>query len=300
MKSHRMILRIALWLLTACATAWAQDTASITGTITDPSGAAVPNAQVVVTNTEHGINRTSVSNGSGDFLFASLPIGSYDLTVTAEGFKKYEAKGIALAIAEKARVNVTLEVGTISTEVVVQGSEVAQVETQSSDLGNTISGKEISQLELNGRDFTQLVTLSPGVTNQSGQDEGGEGATTVAFSINGGRTEYNNFEIDGGDALDNGSNTTINVYPSIDAIAEFKVLTSNYGAQYGKNGSGTVEVETKSGTSQFHGDLYEFVRNDAFNAVPFGTSPNADGTFSPPAYKKNDFGFTIGGPVYIP
>src|ERR1035438_3625135 len=100
-----------------------------------------------------------------------------------------------------------LQVGTISTEVVVQGSEVAQVETQSSDLGNTISGKEISQLELNGRDFTQLVTLSPGVTNQSGQDEGGEGATTVAFSINGGRTEYRSFEIDGGDALDNGSNT---------------------------------------------------------------------------------------------
>ena len=112
--------------------------------------------------------------------------------------------------------------------------------------------------------------MSPGVTNQSGQDEGGEGATTVAFSINGGRTEYNNFEIDGGDALDNGSNTTINVYPSIDAIAEVKVLTSNYGAQYGKNGSGTVEVETKSGTNQFHGDLYEFVRNDAFNATQFG------------------------------
>ncbi len=293
MKSHRMLWPI-LWLVLAfCAAAWAQDTASITGTITDPSGAAVPNAQVAVTNAEHGINRTSLSNGSGDFLFASLPIGSYDLTVTAEGFKKYAAKGIVLVIAQKARVNVTLEVGTISTEVIVQGSEVAQVETQSSDLGNVISGKEISQLELNGRDFTQLVTLSPGVTNQSGQDEGGEGATTVAFSINGGRTEYNNFEIDGGDALDNGSNTTINVYPSIDAIAEVKVLTSNYGAQYGKNGSGTVEVETKSGTNHFHGDLYEFLRNDAFNATQFGLT-------SVPEYKKNDFGFTIGGPVYIP
>lgn len=284
-----------MWLvLTFCAAAaGAQDTASITGTISDPSGAAVPNAQVAVKNAEHGISRSSTSNGSGDFLFASLPIGSYDLTVTAEGFKKYEAKGITLVIAQKARVNVALEVGTISTEVIVQGSEVAQVETQSSDLGNTISGKEISQLELNGRDFTQLVTLSPGVTNQSGQDEGGEGATTVAFSINGGRTEYNNFEIDGGDALDNGSNTTINVYPSIDAIAEVKVLTSNYGAQYGKNGSGTVEVETKSGTNHFHGDLYEFLRNDDFNATQFGLT-------SVPEYKKNDFGFTIGGPVYIP
>ncbi len=293
MKSHRMLSPILLLVLTFCAVAWAQDTASITGTVTDASGAAVPNAQVAVRNAEHGINRTAPSNGSGDFLFASLPIGSYDLTVTAQGFKKYEAKGIVLVIAEKARVNVTLEVGTISTEVVVQGSEVAQVETQSSDLGNTVSGKEISQLELNGRDFTQLVALSPGVTDQSGADEGEPGASTVAFSINGGRTEYNNFEIDGGDALDNGSNTTLNVYPSIDAIAEVKVLTSNYSAQYGKNGSGTVEVETKSGTNRFHGDLYEFLRNDDFNATPeFLTSR--------PSYKKNDFGFTIGGPVYIP
>ncbi|MGA7402130.1 MAG: carboxypeptidase regulatory-like domain-containing protein, partial [Candidatus Sulfotelmatobacter sp.] len=290
-KLQRTGLLVVILLLGAAA--WAQDTASITGTVTDSSGAAVPNAQIAVKNTEHGINRSSTSNGSGDFLFASLPIGSYDLTVTSEGFKKYEARGIVLRVADKARVNVALQVGTISTEVVVQGAEVAQVETQSSDLGGTITGKEISQLELNGRDFTQLVALSPGVTDQSGNDEGEPGATTVSFSINGGRTEYNNFEIDGGDALDNGSNTTLNVYPSIDAIAEVKVLTSNFGAQYGRNGSGTVEVETKSGTSSFHGDLYEFLRNDDFNATPeFLTSV--------PEYKKNDFGFTIGGPVFIP
>lgn len=293
MRVRRVLLSTALLILTLSVAAWAQDTASITGTVSDASGAAVAGAKVTLTNSEHGINRTGTSNGSGDYLFASLPIGSYDLTISAEGFKKYEAKGIILRVADKARVNVPLQVGAISTEVVVQGSEVAQVQTQSSDLGNTISGKEISQLELNGRDFTQLVTLSPGVTNQSGADEGEPGASTVAFSINGGRTEYNNFEIDGGDALDNGSNTTLNVYPSIDAIAEVKVLTSNYGAQYGKNGSGTVEVETKSGTNRFHGDLYEFVRNDDFNANQFD-SPSV------PSYKKNDFGFTIGGPVFIP
>jgi len=293
MSFRNQLLNAALLAVAACGSLLAQDTASVTGTVTDPSGAAVAGAQIVLANAEHGLNRTATSNGSGDFLFGYLPIGSYDLSVTATDFKKYQAKGIVLRIAEKARVNVSLEVGTIATEVVVQGTEVTQVETQSSDLGNTISGKEISQLELNGRDFTQLVTLSPGVTNQSGQDEGGEGATTVAFSINGGRTEYNNFEIDGGDALDNGSNTTLNVYPSIDAIAEVKVLTSNYGAQYGKNGSGTVEVETKSGTSHFHGDVYEFLRNDAFNATQFGAS-------SVPEYKKHDFGFTIGGPVFIP
>ena len=293
MKLNRMLWPAIFLQAALSVAALAQDTASITGTVTDPSGAAIAGAQVTVSNTEHGITRNAASNSSGDFLFAALPIGSYNITVSSAGFKKYQAKDVVLTVAEKARVNVALQVGTISTEVIVQGAEVAQVETQSSDLGDTVSGKEVSQLELNGRDFTQLVALSPGVTNQSGSDEGEPGASTVAFSINGGRTEYNNFEIDGGDALDNGSNETLNVYPSIDAIAEVKVLTSNFGAQYGRNGSGTVEVETKSGTSSFHGDAYEFLRNDAFNATPeFQTSV--------PAYKKNDFGFTIGGPVYIP
>jgi hypothetical protein len=294
MKSR--LLRLCLLAFSICipSALFAQDTASITGTVSDPSGAAVTGAQVTLISTEHGISRTTATNGSGDYLFASLPIGSYDLTVSDPGFKKYAAKGVILRVAEKTRVNVVLEVGAINTEVVVQGEEVAQVETQSSDLGGTVTGKEITQLELNGRNFTQLITLVPGVSNQTGQDEAGVGVSgNVSFSVNGGRTEYNNWEMDGGDAMDNGSNTTLNVYPSIDAIAEFKVLTSNYGAQYGRNGSGTVEVETKSGTRNFHGDLYEFNRNDFFNATPeFQTAP--------PAYKKNDFGFTVGGPVYIP
>jgi Carboxypeptidase regulatory-like domain len=294
MKLHRVALWIVPVILTLSLAAWAQDTASITGTVTDPSGAAVAGAQVTLTNLEHGIKRSGTSNGSGDYLFASLPIGSYDLTVAAQGFKKYEAKGIILRVADKARVNVPLQVGAISTEVIVQGTEVAQVETQSSDLGGAVTGKEITQLELNGRNFTQLITLVPGVTNQSGQDEAQVGVNgNVAFSVNGGRTEYNNWEMDGGDALDNGSNTSLNVYPSVDAIAEFKVETSNYGAQYGRNGSGTVEIETKSGTSHFHGDVYEFVRNDMFNATQYFL-PNV------PSYKKNDYGFTIGGPIYIP
>jgi len=294
MKLRHLPVSVALLILILSFAAAAQDTASITGTITDPSGAAVAGAQVALTNAEHGIKRTGKSNGSGDYLFASVPIGAYDLTVAAEGFKKYDAKGVILRVAEKARVNVSLQVGTINTEVVVQGNEVAQVETQSSDLGGTVTGKEITQLELNGRNFTQLITLVPGVTNQSGQDEAQVGVNgNVAFSVNGGRTEYNNWEMDGGDALDNGSNTSLNVYPSVDAIAEFKVETSNYGAQYGRNGSGTVEIETKSGTSHFHGDVYEFVRNDMFNATQYFL-PNV------PEYKKNDFGFTIGGPIFIP
>jgi len=287
-----------LWFVVyACclpASLCAQDTASITGTVTDPTGAAIANAQVTVSSPEHGINRTAPSNATGDYLFSALPIGSYNLTVSAPGFKKFAAPGIILRVAEKARVDVMMRVGAAKEEVTVEGTNVAQVETQSSDLSGTVTGKEITQLELNGRNFAQLITLVPGVSNQTGQDEAGVGVSgNVSFSVNGGRTEYNNWEMDGGDALDNGSNSTLNVYPSVDAIAEFKVLTSNYGAQYGRNGSGTVEVETKSGTSSFHGDIYEFVRNDKFNATPeFQTSV--------PPYKKNDFGFTIGGPIFIP
>src|SRR5438270_8082986 len=247
----------------------AQDTAQITGTVTDPSGAAVAGAQVTVTSSEHGITRTAPTNTSGDFLFAALPVGSYNMSVTASGFKKYQANGIVLQVGEKARNNITLAVGAAQEQVNVEGSNVAQVETESSDLGGVVNGKEITQLQLNGRNFTQLITLVPGVTNQTGQDEGQVGVGgSVAFSVNGGRSEYNNWEMDGGDTMDNGSNGTLNVYPSVDAIGEFKVLTSNYGAQYGRNGSGTVEVETKSGTSTFHGDAYEFGRNDAFNATP--------------------------------
>jgi hypothetical protein len=147
-------------------------------------------------------------------------------------------------------------------------------------------------LQLNGRDFTQLITLVPGVSNQSLEDQGIGGPS---FSVNGGRLEYNNWELDGGDMLDNGSNMTLNVTPSIDSISELRVLTSNYGAQYGRNGSGTIEVETKSGTREFHGDFYEFVRNDVFNARTYLDPPGG-----PPAYKKNNFGYTLGGPIFIP
>ncbi len=300
MKSHRLLLQIVLLVVTFCGVAWAQ-TGSITGTVKDSSGAAVPGAAVVVTSPERGITRKTTSNSTGEYNESALAPGSYDVIVTATGFKKYEAKGVTLDVGEKARVDVPLEVGSISTEVIVQGENVAQVETQSSELAGTVTGKEITQLELNGRNFTTLVTLVPGVSNQTGMDEPQVGINgSVAFSMNGGRTEYNNWELDGGDNMDNGSNGTLNVYPSVDAIAEFKVLTSNYGAQYGRNGSGTVEVDTKSGTKAFHGDAYEFVRNDAFNANNYFNSVALGGNGVVPPYKKNDFGYTVGGPVYIP
>ena len=272
----------------------AQDTASITGTVTDPSGAAVKGAQVRVSSPEKGIDRTTTTNGEGEYLISALPPGTYDLAISARGFKKYQAKGVILRVAQKARADAALQVGAANTEVTVEGAPVAAVETQTNEVAGTVTGKEISQLQLNGRVFTQLITLTPGVSSQTGSSEGQYGITAnTNYSVNGGRLEYNNWELDGGDNMDNGSNATLNVTPSIDAIAEVRVLTSNYGAQYGRNASGTIETETKSGTSSFHGDVYEFVRNDMFNAAPH---------FQPsvPSYKKNDFGYTIGGPIFIP
>jgi hypothetical protein len=291
---NRLFCGIAVLLAVFAATNLnAQDTGVITGTVRDNTGAVIQGADVKISGTAGGIERSTTTNSDGDYLAAGLPGGTYNLTITAKGFKTFKGNGVILRVAQKARVDATLAVGDIGTEIVVQGEQLNQVETQTSELAGTVTGKQISQLQLNGRNYTQLLGLTPGATNQSGQDEPGTGLATVSYSVNGGRTEYNNWEVDGGNNMDDGSNTTLFTYPSLDAIAEVRVLSSSYGAQYGRNSSGTVEVETKSGTRAFHGDAYEFVRNDAFNARNY-FSPNV------PAYKKNDFGYTIGGPVTIP
>ncbi len=306
-SGHRKNILGASWLwvgvlivaLTLPLASRAQDTGYISGTVTDKSGAAVVAAEVVIKSVGGSLTRTTTSNADGAYVVPGLPGGSYNIVVTAKGFQKYSATGVVLDVAQKIRVDIQLTVGAITEVVEVTGESVAQVETQSSALSSTITGKQIDNLVLNGRNFTQLVNISPGVVNMTGQDEGTVGVNgNVSYSMNGGRTEYNNWELDGGDNMDNGSNATLNVYPNPEAIAEFKVLASNYGAQYGRNGSGTIEVETKSGGNSFHGSAFEYLRNDFFNARPW-ESGNEPGNPNPP-YKKHDFGYTIGGPVYIP
>jgi len=290
---------VLLIMLGAPMASYGQDTGYISGTVTDKSGAAMVGADVILTDTAGSLTRTTSTNGDGAYVIAGLPGGTYNLSVTAKGFQKYTAQNIKLDVAEKSRIDVQLTVGALTEEITVTGESVAQVETQSSALTATITGKQIDQLMLNGRNFTQLVTLSPGVINQTGSDEGKVGVYgNVAYSMNGGRTEYNNWELDGGDNMDNGSNATLNVYPNPEAIAEFKVLTSNYGAQYGRNGSGTVEVETKSGTNTFHGSAFEYLRNEFFNAKSW--AEGADPTAKKASYKKHDYGYTLGGPFFIP
>ena len=277
-----------------------QDIASLTGTVTDVTGAVIRDAQVSVKNPTNGVDRSTTTNSTGEYLVDGLPPTSYDLTISVVGFKSYQAK-IVLRVGQKVRANVTLQIGSITERTTVSAEDVTEVGTQTSELAGIVTGRQITQLQLNGRDFTQLIALVPGVSNQGTEDQPAS-FRFQSFSVNGGRVEYNNWEVDGGDVLDNGSNTFLNVNPSIDAIAEVRVLTSNYGAQYGRNGSATIETETKSGTSSFHGDLYEFVRNDVFNARNF-FDPAVDDNGKPlgaPPYKKNDFGYTLGGPIEIP
>lgn len=286
-------LAIVLCLLFA-GIAYAQQDGTLTGTVTDKSGGLIMGAQVLVTNTAQQSQHTVITNGAGAYVIPALPAGEYSISISAPGFGPYERQGIILRVAQTERIDAQLAVGTASTVVNVEAETSASIETDSAEVSGIVTEKQITQLVLNNRNFTQLVTLTPGVSNQTGQDEGAVGVSgNASYSINGGRTEYNNWEIDGGENLDTGSNVAINTYPNIDAIAETKVLTSNYGAQYGRNASGTIEVITKSGTTALHGDAFEFLRNDAFNARNFFAT-------SVPEYKKHDFGAVLGGPVYIP
>src|ERR1700704_1557838 len=293
----RSIVKRLVVILGVSLAALAQDTSVISGSVRDDSGAAIPNAIVKSSNESGTLTRTTVSNSGGEYSVPGLPAGTYDLTITASGFRTFDAKGIVLRVAQKARVDATLSVGSVNESITVQGEGVAQVETELSEVAGTITGTQIAKLQMNGRVFTSLVGLQPGVADPTEGDEQQTGSFSgVSPSINGGRSEYSNWQVNGGDNQDNGSNGTLVVYPNVDAISEVRVLESSYGAQYGKNGSGTVEVETKSGTKAFHGDLFYYGRNDFFNARSYFADPTAP----KPSYKRHDFGYTVGGPVFIP
>jgi Carboxypeptidase regulatory-like domain/TonB-dependent Receptor Plug Domain len=271
---------------------------SINGTVTDKTGAVLPGATVSVSNGT-GFTRTANSNGRGEYSFTGLPAGTYSVTISAPAFKDFRTEGMALSASQSIPIDAALDPAGSSTSVNVEGQKTSQVETETSQIVGNITQKELVSLGLNGRNFTQLIALTPGVSNQTGQDEAKVGITgSVRYSVNGGRVEYNSFNVDGGDVLNaglNGNQSTLTVYPSLDSLSEVQVLTSNYGAMYGRSASGTVLATTKSGTNQFHGVAYEFIRNEFFNARNY-----FDQTSKAPLYRRNDFGATLGGPIYIP
>jgi hypothetical protein len=272
--------------------------AAIHGTVSDQTQAVVIGATVTLTSTA-GFKKETQSNDKGEYSFADLDAGTYTLTVTAPNFAVKVLDYINLIAGLDSILDASLEPARGKTEVNVESGSVSNVETETASVSGTITEKEVVSLGLNGRNFTQLIALAPGVSNQTGQDEAKVGVVgSVKYSVNGGRVEYNTFEVDGSDVLNtglNGASSTLMVYPSLDAIQEVKVLTSNYGAQYGRTASGTVQVTTKSGTAQLHGNLYEFIRNEAFNSRNY-----FDPVGEAPLYRRHDFGGTIGGPLTIP
>jgi hypothetical protein len=269
------------------------------GQVTDAQDAAIPNAQVHITNLDTGTQLETATDGAGSYAVPYLTAGHYRIVVEAAGFG-LSTHEVTLGMGQALVFNIQLAVGQANTTVTVQeSSTLTSLHTENAEVSGTVTGKEVAGIQLNGRNFTQLIALAPGVSNQTQQDEAKVGlAGSVAYSVNGGRTEYNSFQVDGSETLNVGINkdhSTLIVYPSIDAIQEIKVLTSNYGAEYPSIGSGMTIVTTKSGGDSYHGNLYEFFRNERLNAKGYFDVGKAA-----PLYRRNDFGGTIGGPLDIP
>ncbi|AXC11557.1 Oar protein [Acidisarcina polymorpha] len=298
MKTRFCWLLLLAILLSSSTILLAQElAASLTGNVTDPSGAVISGATVTISNTGiKGDTRTATSDRSGSYTVTNLSPGTYTITVTAPGFETFTAPNVTVFVAQKRTVNAQLSPGSIDQTVTVQTNTVA-IETSSSEQAGTVSGTQVRELELSNRNFEQLVTLQPGVVSGLGDETGFGLNNTTALSVNGARSSSNNWSVDGADINDSGSNTTLLNVPSVDAIQEFTLERGSYDAGYGRSGGGQVLVATKQGTSQFHGDVYEFVRNNIFNAnTYFG---NQTGT--PRGIERyNNYGFTLGGPLYIP
>ncbi len=289
-------------------------TGSIVGSVRDSNGAAVPGATVTITDPSKNnlVVRNLTTNSDGEFSAPNLTISIYTVTVEAANFKKSVNTEIKVDVGQRRSVEVTLEAGRVEEVVTVEADPVS-VDLTSPTSGTVISGDQVRELSINNRNFTQLVTLAPGVSNDlSDQVYQGtvnpEGqANIVSISVNGARSSQNTFTVDGADITDRGSNLTIQAYPSVDSIGEFKVLRSLYPAESGRSGGGQVNVVTRSGTNRFRFSAFEFVRNEKFNAntplINSQTNPvlgrDDNGKARRPPFRYNNYGFTIGGPVYF-
>ncbi|HEV2177632.1 MAG TPA: TonB-dependent receptor [Terriglobia bacterium] len=293
------------WLVWGLAVGWmsllfagilmAQETTgSIRGTVLDPSGATVPGARVTATQAETGLVRTAVSDRQGAYLLVLLPLGHYRLEASAKGFQEFVQEGITLSVNQTAAVPIHLVVGSATQSVQVTAN-TSLIETADTTLGKTVGEREILDLPLNGRNFSQLGLLQPGVApiTPGLAQAGGSLRDGQPYSVNGQRPESNNFLIDGADNFNSVDGGFV-LKPPIDAIAEFKILTHTANAEFGSAAGSTTNIVTRSGSNQFHGAAWEFLRNDALDAANF--FENADG-FAKSEYRQNQFGATLGGPI---
>jgi hypothetical protein len=273
--------------------------ATLTGTITDSSGGQVPNAQVVIKDVSTGVERTVTTNKDGFYIAANLLPAEYQVTVTAQGFNTEIKNGIKLNVGMEQEFNLVLQIGTVTHRVEVT-AEAPAVQLSSSDISATVQATTVRELPLNGRSWTDLAALQPGVDTiqtqpsfSSGADRGNRGFGQQ-LTISGARPQQNNYRLDGvslNDYANGAPGSVLGGSLGVDAIQEFSVLTSNYSAEYGKTSGGVVNAITRSGTGAFHGSAYEFLRNSALDARNF-----FDGSQIPP-FKRNQFGGSIGGPI---
>ncbi|HEY4676096.1 MAG TPA: TonB-dependent receptor [Candidatus Angelobacter sp.] len=303
MTRKAAVLAILFLLCVVFPVAGQETTGTILGAVTDSSGAVVPGATISITNTDkNAVIRTVNSGKDGSFTAPLLPLGHYSVKVESKGFRAFTKNNIELNIRDQYRVDAILSPGSITENVTVE-ADALQVDTLSPTASGLINGTQIRELSLSQRNYEELVALTPGVSSGVsdnifvGVETPGGGTNEIDFSINGNRFSQNNWTIDGADNVDRGGNFSLLNYPSVDAIAEFKILRSLYGAESGRGAGGEIDVVTRSGNNKFHGGLYEFLRNDKLNANSFIN--NQAGIPRDPL-RYNDFGWTLGGPVFIP
>lgn len=294
----RRAVPLALLTVFFATTAFGQTSASLSGIVQDPNGGVVNNAKVTVSDPTKGLQLETTTNSEGIFAFSTLQPGTYSVTIEATGFKKVVKSGIVLNVADKQSTGrITLEVGGIENTVEVT-ADAAQllVKTESGEQSQVINGEQVSNLALNGRNFLDLAKLTPGVVSFVNAQTAGPGGLS-GFNINGTRANQHNLTIDGTTNVDTGSNGTQHVALVLDNIAEFKILTSNYQAEYGRSAGGDIKIVTKSGGKDFHGTGYYFHRHEQFNANSFFN--NAQGR-QRAFYRYNYQGFNLSGPVWLP
>ena len=281
---RRTLLTIAA-ILVAGSTAWGAVTGSIAGVVTDPSGAVLPGVTVVATSISTNVQHASATDSQGFYSFPALNVDLYNITISQPGYRTFLAEKVKVDTSSAIRLDVQLQLGAVKNTVTVEGNTL-DVETQSTQMGDVIEDATIAAMPLNGRSYIELLALQPGVSPYTGDSTTGGVGTQ---SIDGGRPESNAFMVNGADAEELISNGAT-VIPNLDAIAEFRIITNNYNAEYGNFSGGQVNVVTKSGTNQFHGDVFDYLRNTDLDAKNYFSATRG-------VFIQNQFGGTVGGPI---
>jgi len=273
---------------------------SVRGTVTDEQGAAVPDAEVTISDSSTGFSRSAKTGSDGVYNFPDLPLGTFQIRATHAGFKVSEKVGVVVHASDSLVFNIALSVGTINESVTVEANAI-QVETTNGELAGLINGEQVTELPLNGRNYMQLVLSVPGVAAGEGFSSLGKGLKGGSdLSISGGAVDANLWLVDGAHNNDVGSNRTILVFPSVDAIDEFKIERNSYSAQFGQSAGSQISIITKHGGNDFHGDVYYFGRNDKLNTFNTFVKSGCLASGTPcqkNKLRRNDYGYTVGGPV---